>query len=190
MTTDIAEAVYSAATAGDITALEKLISSYGAAAVRADHDPGELTALHWAAAAGNLDAVRFLLAPPVSADATAPRINNFTPLHSAAMQGHAAVCKLLIDAGSPVNAQTAPQGYAPLHSAAFAGHIEAIEVLLKHGADVTLRNYRNERPADTALRTGQSEAARMLAPNHPRPRIGQLWRNLARRICGSSKANS
>jgi ankyrin repeat protein len=47
--------------------------------------------------------VRFLLASPVGADPRAARNNNFTPLHSAAMQGHAAVCEILIGAGAEVN---------------------------------------------------------------------------------------
>ena len=106
--------------------------------------------------------MRFLLAQPVGADPRAARNNNFTPLHSAAMQGHAAVCEVLIGAGAEVNVQTDPQGYAPLHSAAFAGHIGAIRVLLAHGANRGLVNYRGERPADTARRTGQLEAADVL----------------------------
>jgi cytohesin len=158
----LADTVKSAAVAGDVAALRQLVDAHGAAAVRLDGDPAELTALHWAAASGNIEAVRFLLAPPVSADARTARNNNFTPLHSAAMQGRAAVCELLIGAGADVNAQTQPQGYAPLHSAAFAGHIEAIRVLLTHGANRGLVNYRNERPADTARRTGQLKAADVL----------------------------
>ena len=158
----IAEAVKNAAAAGDVAALKRLVATHGGAAVRLDGDPAELTALHWAAASGGVEAVRFLLGPPVGADPRAARINNFTPLHSAAMQGHAAVCEVLLAAGAGVNVQTDPQGYAPLHSAAFAGHVEAIRVLLAHGADRTLVNYRGERPADTARRTGQSEAVRVL----------------------------
>jgi ankyrin repeat protein len=158
----ISEAVKSAALTGDVVVLGQLIDTYGGAAVRGDGDPTELTALHWAAASGIADAVRLLLAPPVGADPRAARNNNFTPLHSAAMQGHAAVCQLLIEAGAEVNVQTDPQGYAPLHSAAFAGHVEAIRVLLAHGADRSLINYRNERPADTARRTGQDQAVRVL----------------------------
>jgi cytohesin len=158
----LAEAVKNAAVAGDVAALRQLVATHGAAAVRLDGDPAELTALHWAAASGNVEAVRFLLATPVEADPRAARNNNFTPLHSAALQGHAAVCEMLIGAGAEVNVQTDPQGYAPLHSAAFAGHIEAIRVLLAHGANRGLVNYRNERPAETARRTGQLQAAGVL----------------------------
>jgi cytohesin len=162
MANGLAEAVRNAATAGNVPALAQLVAAHGGPAVRLDHNPEELTALHWAAASGSVEAVQLLLAPPVEADPRAARVNNFTPLHSAAMQGHAAVCAVLLRAGAGVNVQTDPQGYAPLHSAAFAGHIEAIEVLLAHGADRGLVNYRGERPADTARRTGQAEAVRLL----------------------------
>jgi ankyrin repeat protein len=162
MARELVPAVRKAATGGDVTALTQLLAAHGGPALRIDDDPAELTSLHLAAASGNVEAVRLLLAPPVGSDVRAARINNFTPLHSAAMQGHAAVCELLLAAGAEVNVQTDPQGYTPLHSAAFAGHIEAIRVLLAHGANRALVNYRNERPADTAKRTGQAEAARML----------------------------
>jgi ankyrin repeat protein len=78
------------------------------------------------------------------------------------MQGHAAVCEMLLAAGAGVNVQTDPQGFAPHHSAAYAGHVEAIWVLLAHGANRTLENYHGERPSDTARRTGQAEAVRVL----------------------------
>jgi len=162
MENGLAGAVKDAAIDGDVAALTKLVIAHGGPAVRLDANPGELTALHWAAASGSVETVNLLLAPPVNADPRAARNNNFTPLHSAAMQGHAAVCEVLLKAGAEVNVQTKPQGYAPLHSAAFAGHIEAIQVLLAHGADHGLLNYRGERPADTARRTGQAEAVRVL----------------------------
>ena len=162
MADGIAEAVKNAAVAGDLAALKQLVATHAATSVHMDGDPAELTALRWAAASGNVEAVRFLLAPPVGADPRAARSNNFTPLHSAAMQGHAAVCEVLIGAGADVNVQTHPQGYTPLHSAAFAGHIEAIRVLLGDGADRMLVNYRKERPMGTARRTGQVKAIRML----------------------------
>jgi cytohesin len=162
MADEIAGAVQAAAKVGDVATLARLVAEHGEPAVRLDDDPEEMTALHWAAASGVVDAVDYLLGPPVLADPRAARSNHFTPLHSAAMFGHAAVCQALLEAGADVNAQTRPQGYAPLHSAAFAGHIEAIRVLLAHGADRSLLNYRGEHPADTARRTGQTEAAQFL----------------------------
>src|SRR5262245_24731567 len=138
------DAILRAATSGDINALQQFVAEEGAAAVRLDDDPQELTTLHLAAAAGQMAAVTYLLSPTVGADARAARVNNFTPLHAAAMKGHATVCEELLRAGAGVNVQTDPQRYAPLHSAAFAGHLEAIRVLLAHGADRALVNYRGE----------------------------------------------
>ena len=65
MPEDPNDAIVRAATAGDAVALARLVADHGAAAVRLDGDPAELTALHWAAASGSVEAVRFLLAPPV-----------------------------------------------------------------------------------------------------------------------------
>jgi ankyrin repeat protein len=86
-------------------------------------------------------------------------------LHSVARRPHARPCNDLRDTdwgGGRLNVQTNPQEYAPLHSSAFAGHIDAIRLLLAIGADRTLMNYRNEPPADTARRTGQTEAVQVL----------------------------
>jgi cytohesin len=163
------DVILRAATLGDVAALARLVADHGAEAVRLDGEPEELTALHLAAAAGQLEAVEYILSPAIGADPNAARINNFTPLHSAAMKGHAAVCEVLLRAGAGVNVQTDPQKYAPLHSAAFAGHLAAIRVLLAHGGDCTLTNYRGERPADTARRQGQTEAAHVLAATPERP---------------------
>ena len=162
MAEGLRDAIQRAAMAGDLDAIREFVATEGAAAVRLDDEPRELTALHLAAAAGRSEIVEYLLSPAVGADPRAARNNNFTPLHSAAMFGHAAVCSTLLGAGAEVDVQTDPQGYAPLHSAAFAGHLEAIAVLLAHGADPTLLNYRGERPADTARRQGQTEAAQFL----------------------------
>jgi uncharacterized protein len=141
--------------AGDLDTLKQIAASEGIAAILLDQDPQELTTLHLACAAGHAGVVQYLLSAEVGADPRAARINNFTPLHSAAMKGHTAICEVLLRSGAEVNVQTNPQGYSPLHSAAFAGHLEAIQVLVAHGADAGLINYRNERPIDTARRQGQ-----------------------------------
>jgi ankyrin repeat protein len=154
--------VLNAATKGDVASLARLVEAEGAVAVRLEGLPEELTALHLAAGAGQLEAVNYLLSADVGADPRAARVNNFTALHAAAMHGHAAVCEILLQAGAEVNVQTSPQRYAPLHSAAFAGHMDAIHILLAHAANPELLNYRGERPADTARRQGQSEAQQLL----------------------------
>lgn len=152
------ESLKQAAFSGNLQQIQALYKAYGAKNICIDADLQELTTLHWAAAAGHLEVVRFLISDQVKADPCAARINNFTPLHSAAMHGHADICEELLAVGANVNIQTEPQGYAPLHSAAFAGHLKAIKVLLVHGANLNLRNYRNERPVDTAQRQNQWEA--------------------------------
>jgi len=91
MAENLEDLVTKAATSGDVTTLTQLIATHGAPAVRMDGNPNELTALHWAAASGVLDAVNYLLSPAVQADPQAARSNNFTPLHSAAMRGHTAI---------------------------------------------------------------------------------------------------
>jgi ankyrin repeat protein len=154
---DHTQNVLRAAANGDIQILRDLLRSTSPAVVRAADDPNEFTALHLAAAGGNVDVVRFLLSEEIGADATAARGNNFTPLHSAAMYGHTSVCELLIDAGADPNIQTDPQGYAPLHSASFGGHVDTVRLLISRNADTTLRNYRDELPIETARRQQQHE---------------------------------
>jgi ankyrin repeat protein len=147
---------------GDLSQLEALVVEHGTEAIRADTNPAELTALHWAAGAGDLKIVRYLMSDAIQAEPGATRINNFTPLHAAAMQGQAEVCQELLMAGVDVNVQTIPQGYAPLHSAAYGGHLEAIKILVTYGANLELRNYRGERPIDTAQRQNQNEVVLFL----------------------------
>jgi hypothetical protein len=142
----------------DVDAVRKFYPKHEAVALRHDENLAELSTLHHAAAHGALKTVMYLLGPDIRADACAQRNNAFTPLHAAAMHGHTAICKLLVEHGASVNAQTIPQGYSPLHSAAFAGHLDTIRFLLSQNADTTLRNYRDETPSMTAKRTGQSEA--------------------------------
>jgi ankyrin repeat protein len=158
----LGESLRQVAISGTLQQIQDLCEAYGTKAICADENLQELTTLHQAAAAGNLDVVRFLISDEVKADPCAARINNFTPLHSAAMYGHAEICEELLAVGANVNIQTEPQGYTPLHSAAFAGHLQAIKVLLAHGANLDLRNYRNERPVDTAQRQNQSEVVTFL----------------------------
>ena len=150
------DTVLDAAARGDTESLRKLLRSTSSDVVRADSDPNELSALHLASASGHVDTMQFLLSPDVGSDPQCARMNNFTPLHSAAMHGHYAACKLLIDSGADPNTQTDPQGYAPLHSASFGGHVATVLLLIERGGDLSLLNYRDEKPIDTAKRQNQA----------------------------------
>lgn len=159
------EQIVQMAQQGDVETMRALLEALGSATVRADGDPDQLTALHWACAAGHGDLVAFLLSDAVGADPGALRGNSFSPLHAAAMEGHADVCRMLLESGAHPDVQTDPQGYCPLHSAAWAGHVDAIRVLLAHGARTDLENYRGETPGETALRQQQWRAAEVLGAN-------------------------
>jgi ankyrin repeat protein len=62
-----------------------------------------------------------------------------TALHLAALEGQAAVARLLLSNGAQVNARGLREE-TPLHMAMYDGHREVAEVLLASQADVNARN--------------------------------------------------
>ena len=138
----------------------KVASIIGIEKIKCNSNEKELASIHWAAAAGNFEIVKYLLSEEVNESANLIRSNNFSPLHSASMNGYTKIVELLIEKGANVNVQTDPQRYAPIHSASFGGHLETIKVLVKNGANLELRNYRNELPIDTAKRQNQLETVK------------------------------
>ena len=86
------------------------------------------------------------------ADANAADDRGMTPLHGAAMMGNLRVARLLIDRGhADLNRQTV-DGYTPLHVAAIFGKTEFVQMLLDEGANRNLRDKRNLRAVEAALR--------------------------------------
>lgn len=65
-----------------------------------------------------------------------PDAFGLTAIHIAAYKGHAAIVKILLEAGAPVDG--GQQELTPLVLAAQAGNDDVVEILLKHGADVKL----------------------------------------------------
>lgn len=173
---DMRDVVAAAAQSGDLDQLTRLAREHGYDLIRADDDPNALTTLHLAAAAGHQSVVDWLLSEDVGADPAALRRNHFSPLHGAAMNGHARVCQTLLISGAKANVQTDPQGYAPLHSAAWGGHTEAAKVLLANGARTDVRNYRGETPAETALRQGHSALVQLLPGGRATPEQNPWWK--------------
>jgi hypothetical protein len=73
----------------------------------------------------------------------------FTPLHYAAMFGHAEACGVLLDNGVELNWQGL-WGNTALHHAAMWGQVAACKLLLERGARYDLRNNDGATPADCA----------------------------------------
>ena len=55
----------------------------------------------------------------------------YTPLHLAALNGHAFCCRVLINGGAFIDAQGGHQNSTPLHLAADGGHAQAARILIE-----------------------------------------------------------
>jgi ankyrin repeat protein len=83
-----------------------------------------------AAAAGNVDRVRSLLATNVNLD-----LDRGAAIGNAAAAGHTEIVELLIQAGANVNL-TDKLGFSPIASAAYSGYSEIVNLLIEAGADI------------------------------------------------------
>ena len=122
-----------------------------------------------AARRGDLNEVRDALRQ--GADPTARAERGHTPLHAAALEGHAEVVGLLIDAGADVNARTSGTKTTPLHSAAGGGHAEVARLLLEHGADPGAKTVEGIPPGP--LPNAGDMPTLTSSGRWPRPRSGQ-----------------
>jgi hypothetical protein len=84
-----------------------------------------------------------------------------TALHLAALEGEAAVARVLLAGGAQVNARGLREE-TPLHMAMYDGHREVAEVLLASGADVNARNTEGETPLHLAARKGYGDLVELL----------------------------
>lgn len=92
------------------------------------------TAIHTAAQRGDAVTLETLLVPGVD---PAPKTKlHWTPLHFATRYGHTDCCRLLLNAGAPLDATTKVRGYMPIHLAALDGHTETVAFLIERGAKI------------------------------------------------------
>jgi ankyrin repeat protein len=119
-----------------------------------------IRSLHKAAEDGDLGtALRLLKADPyLVGSREAYRI---TPLHRAAMAGHAAVAEALLARSAAVDAKDYGGGTA-LHSAAAHGRPDVAAVLLERGADPDAMDEEGHTPLHLAARGGHEAAAAVL----------------------------
>jgi len=120
------------------------------------------TALIRAVKFGELEAVEALLAGGAS-----PEIgdrHDVRPLHFAASRGEAAIARVLLSAGAPVDAAELVEGHTPLHRAALAGRDDTAAVLLEAGADPNAGlRFGGPSPAlEVAIGQSYVEVARLL----------------------------
>ncbi|KAJ7269747.1 ankyrin repeat-containing domain protein [Mycena rebaudengoi] len=108
-------------------------------------DQEHFSVLEAACAGGHTESVRLLV--EYGADITA---YGGRALHAASWAGDDNAVKLLLDKGTPVNAQVAKHGSA-LCVASLRGHINTVRLLIAHGADVNGHGGEYGNPLQAAL---------------------------------------
>ena len=96
-----------------------------------------MTALHWAAANGDLDAAKWLVYAGANVHATT-RLNAITPLWLAAQSGDALLVRLLLDSKAEPDAATST-GVTPLMISSAQGNPGVVRLLIERGAKPTAK---------------------------------------------------
>ncbi|CAD7700161.1 unnamed protein product [Ostreobium quekettii] len=116
------------------------------------------TPLHWAAALGLTEMVKFHLG---ESSGNIQSSCGYTPLHRAAQGGHTAVVELILDAGASVDAVD-QSGCTPLHWAVQYGHTATAELLLSRDASVDAADQFGYTPLHRAAQYEHSASAELL----------------------------
>jgi uncharacterized protein len=140
--------VFDAAATGRTRGMEELLDNEPD--LVGSWSPDGFTALHYAAFFGQEEAARILLERGAEVEVVARNESiRVTPLHSAAAGSHAAIVKLLVEAGADPNAAQ-DGGFTPLHSAAQNDDRTSSEALLAAGADPSLASDDGKTAAELA----------------------------------------
>jgi len=137
---------------GDLRALTALVKS-NAALVSAQDRYGKYL-LHHAAAAGQVEIVKFLLAD--GADIMGRDNRGWTPLHHAVNNHYAGMTELLIAHGAKVNEPNL-MSWTPLHLAVLNGDKVMVNALIDAGADVNAKTSRDLTPYNLAVDNGKRD---------------------------------
>ena len=120
----------------------------------------EAVPLYYAARLGFQDLAEHLIAEyPEHVNARGRR--EMTPMHAAALGGHANILRLLQGHGGDVDSRN-KHGETPLHGTSWSGKLDAGQCLLDLGADINARNDDDWTPLFHAIFHGHTEFARML----------------------------
>ncbi len=119
------------------------------------------TALHYAAYFGHAETAQLLLSRGASVAMVADNPMRVQPLHAAVSNRHAAVARVLVHAGAPVNARQ-QEGWSPLQGAVHNGDVEMIRLLLAAGADPKQPNDAGKSAIGLAADAGNTEILKLL----------------------------
>jgi ankyrin repeat protein len=97
-------------------------------------------------------------------------IEQITPLHVSATNGHVEILQLLLTRGANVNAQD-KSGLTPLMAASELGNTVAVILMIDKGADVNLQDYDGLSPLILTAYTSQHDVARILLSHEAQPEL-------------------
>lgn len=96
-----------------------------------------------------------------------PDNGGYTPLHYAARKAHINICKMLLENGAIINAQTKSGQATPLHKAAAAGNIETIKFLIYSGAQTDMQDADGQTILHKAVENKHSDLVNYLQQTYP-----------------------
>ncbi|MBN1492323.1 MAG: ankyrin repeat domain-containing protein [Phycisphaerae bacterium] len=140
-----------------------LVLSKGADLKAQTGGPKQWSPLHLAAARGQVEAAKELIAQ--GAVVNASNGYHHTPLHLAADFGHVEVVRLLVEHKADMTAKTRYGGDMPIHLAAKQGFAEVVEVLLAAGAKVDSLDENRSTALIDAAEMNQPKVAKVLLEN-------------------------
>lgn len=120
---------------GEVERVSSLLAKKGANPVKLDSE-GK-SALHVAAARGQIDCLSFILAH--GADLSVTDAAGFSPLHLAAKNNHTECCRKLIQSKCPIDAVDG-SGKTALHHAAASGNIQIVQLLCELKSPINLKD--------------------------------------------------
>ena len=149
--------LHAASLSGHCEVVKFLLEHQAVVDIQEKHTPTTPSCL--AAKYGEQEICRLLLKH--GANLELPSSDGWTPLHSAAWNGHPGMVQELLVHGADVNVRNADER-TPLDFASRCGNLEVVRLLIGHGADVDCRDKQGWAPLHTAARHGHLDIVRLL----------------------------